>query len=66
MGLKDLSGRGVRDLDREDFLKLFCQHCPTNMRSAQETTRRYSVVRLSWTRDCGICSTVNARVDKTE
>jgi len=27
MGLKDLSGRGVRDLDREDFLKLFCQHC---------------------------------------
>ena len=27
MGLKDLSGKGVRDLNREDFLKLFCQHC---------------------------------------
>jgi len=27
MPLKDLSGKGVRDLDREDFEKLFCQHC---------------------------------------
>jgi len=25
--LKDLSGKSVRDLDREDFDKLFCQHC---------------------------------------
>jgi len=27
MPLKDLSGKTVYDLDREDFEKLFCQHC---------------------------------------
>ena len=27
MALKDLSGKSVSDLDREDFDKLFCQHC---------------------------------------
>ena len=27
MPLKDLSGKSARDLDREDFEKLFCQHC---------------------------------------
>ena len=25
--LKDLSGKTAYDLDREDFEKLFCQHC---------------------------------------
>ena len=30
MGLKDLSGKGVRDLDREDFEKLFCRYCHEN------------------------------------
>ena len=27
MPLKDLTGKTVYDLDREDFEKLFCQHC---------------------------------------
>jgi len=27
MALKDLSGKTVYDLDREDFDKLFCRHC---------------------------------------
>ena len=27
MPLKDLSGKTVHDLDREDFEKLFCQRC---------------------------------------
>lgn len=27
MSLKDLSGKTALDLDREDFEKLFCQHC---------------------------------------
>jgi len=27
MPLKDLSGKTVRDLDRETFEKLFCQQC---------------------------------------
>ncbi len=27
MPLKDLSGKTVLDLDREDFEKLFCQQC---------------------------------------
>ena len=27
MALKDLSGKSVPDLDREDFEKLFCQQC---------------------------------------
>ena len=27
MGLKDLKGKTVLDLSREDFEKLFCQHC---------------------------------------
>ena len=27
MPLKDLSGKTVYDLDREDFEKLFCQQC---------------------------------------
>ena len=27
MGLKDLSGKSVHDLDWEDFEKLFCQRC---------------------------------------
>jgi len=27
MPLKDLRGKTVRDLDRRDFDKLFCQHC---------------------------------------
>ena len=25
--LKDLSGKSALDLEREDFEKLFCQHC---------------------------------------
>ena len=27
MGLKDLSGKTVYELESEDFEKLFCQHC---------------------------------------
>jgi|GEM_PF-1622591 len=27
VALKDLSGKSVHDLDREDFEKLFCQQC---------------------------------------
>ena len=27
MSLKDLTGMTVYDLDREDFLKLFCRQC---------------------------------------
>ena len=27
MPLKDLAGKTVYDLEREDFEKLFCQHC---------------------------------------
>ena len=27
MALKDLSGKTVHDLDREDFEQLFCVHC---------------------------------------
>ena len=27
MPLKDFSGKTVYDLDREDFERLFCQHC---------------------------------------
>jgi len=27
MPLKDLSGKSALDLEREDFEKLFCQHC---------------------------------------
>ena len=27
MALKDLSGKSVHDLDREDFEQLFCVHC---------------------------------------
>jgi len=27
MALKDISGKTVHDLDREDFEKLFCQQC---------------------------------------
>jgi len=27
MGLKDLKGKSVLDLSREEFDKFFCQHC---------------------------------------
>ena len=30
MGLKDLSGKTVYDLDQEDFEKLFCRRCKEN------------------------------------
>jgi len=42
MPLKDLSGKKAIDLDREDFEKLFCQHCLEYQecdRSDQKITR---------------------------
>ena len=55
MTLKDLSGKSVYGLDREDFEKLFCQHC-----------LEYEECPISWTLDCGICFIASDRMAKTE
>ena len=34
--LKDLSGKTIYELDREDFEKLFCQQCKDDLRCAKD------------------------------
>ena len=37
--LKDLSGKSALDLDREDFVKLFCRHCHEYEKCDQSTSK---------------------------